>query len=337
MLSNKNILIVISFALVTAFNACKQDNSKDTDKESSDLTTATTSETLDTAFEVNLNNPLADEAITLRLNPPKGTVYWIETTASFTSDERMDTLRMKGNSSKWVKSKLVVKDNNEKQVIFEYMLTDERKNVKNDSMQLTYQYGKPNSNPDQEIDRKIEDCLINSPLTLKLDKFGTGSDVQGYEAILKKVKAIVGENMPDQLIASNLGSPTENVEYFFITYPEKALKIGDTWTQETPSIMQGVPITLYTTYTLADRKDGVAYINFTTAISVDKSKLPSDFAAEVDKIKFDAWIKGAGQINESTGFPIVMQVTQAMEVNDDYQGVKTHSKQSGTTTIRLIQ
>ena len=101
--------------------------------------------------------------------------------------------------------------------------------------------------------------------------------------------------------------------------------------------MQGVPITLYTTYTLADRKDGVAYINFTTAISVDKSKLPSDFAAEVDKIKFDAWIKGAGQINESTGFPIVMQVTQAMEVNDDYQGVKTHSKQSGTTTIRLIQ
>lgn len=337
MLSNKNILFAFSLVLITLFNACKKESTKDKDTESSNSTTESTSMNADTAFEINMDNPLADETITLRLNPPKGTVYWIETTASFTSDERIDTMRMKGSSTKWVKSKLTVKENQNDQVIFDYVLTDERKNIKNDSIQLVYQYGKSVSDPDQEINRKIEDCLMNSSLTLTLDKFGTDSNVEGYDAIIKKVKAIVGNDMPDQLIAANLGSPTENIEYFFINYPDRAIKIGDTWSKEMPSVLQGVPISLYTTYTLADRKDGVAYINFTTKVAVDKSKLPSDFAAEVDNIKFDAWMKGVGQINESTGFPIIMQVTQSMEANDDYQGVKTYSKQSGSTTVKLIQ
>ena len=337
MLSYKHLLLVCSIATCSMFTACKQETVKDTDKEHVDSLEALNGGPIDTAVAINMNSPNADESILLRLNPEKGATYTIETSASFFSDESMDTFRMRGNSTKWVKSTLLVKSNDADKVIFEYTLTDARKTVKSDSGTLNYAYGKAMADPNKDIDRKIEDCLMQSPLTLTLDKFGTGSDVDGYELILKKVKAIVGPNVPDQVIAANLGSPTENVEYLFITYPEQAVKIGDTWKNDLPSIMQGVPIILSTTYTLADRRDGVAYLNFETAISVDKSQLPAEMAAEVDNIKFNAWIKGTGQVDEKTGFPFLMQVKQSMEVRDSYQGVDTHSKQSGTTTIKLIK
>ena len=327
-------LLLIPVCLFSIFSACKQDQADDKDTQSADTADVQNG---DTAVAVNLNSPVADEEVLLRLKPAVGTVFIVENSSNFSSDETMDTLRIKASSTKWIKAKLVVKESTEELVKLEFTVTDARKTVKDDSGTLTYNYGKPMSNPDDETNRKIEDCLVNAPLTLLMSPKGESTDVEGYEKIIKKIKDIVGAQVPEQMIAANVGSPTDNLEYYFVNYPDNPVKIGDTWSFDAPSVLQGVPIILATTYTLADRKEGVAYINFNTVVSVDKSQLPPEMAAEVDKIKFNAGLNGTGQIDEATGWPIVMKVHQYMQVSDSYQGMSTSSKQDGNTTIRWVK
>ncbi|HMX03465.1 MAG TPA: DUF6263 family protein [Chitinophagales bacterium] len=329
------IAVVAGLMIAALFStSCNKSSSGDKDNQSADTIVAASN---DTAIAINLESPVADERVLLRFMPEEGKTIYIENNTTFASDESVDTMRIKANSTKYVKAKLVVKGKEKEGYAIDLTLVDVHKTVKDDSGTINYQYNKPMTNPEDEMDRKVEDCMVNSTLTLIMTEQGENIDVRGYEAIIKKVKAIVGAQVPDQYIAANIGSPTDNLEYFFISYPDSAVKIGDTWDVEVPSVMQGVPITLKTVFALADRRDGIAYINFNTVASVDKSKLPPEMAAEVDKIHFNAGVKGTGEIFENTGWPRLMKFTQYLDVSDSYQGHATSSKQTGVSTIRIVQ
>ena len=323
---------LLAAALFTT--SCKQSATDDKDKESADTTVVAQG---DTAVAVNLESPVAQEKVLLRFNPEIGKTIYVENNTTFTSDESFDTMRIKAVSNKYVKAKLVVKPKEKENFVIEMTLVDVSKSVKDDSGTISYQYNKPMEDPQDDMDRKIEDCMVNAPLTLLLSDKGENVDVRGYEAIIKKVKAIVGAQVPDQYIAANIGSPTDNLEYYFLSYPDSAVRIGESWDMEVPSVLQGVPILLKTVFTLADRREGIAYINFVTTARVDKSQLPPEMASEVDKIHFNAGVKGTGEIFEDTGWPRVMKFTQYLDVSDTYQGHATSSKQTGNSTIRILQ
>lgn len=323
---------LLAAALFTT--SCKQSATDDKDKESTDTTVVAQG---DTAVAVNLESPVALEKVLLRFNPEIGKTIYVENNTTFTSDESFDTMRIKAVSNKYVKAKLVVKPKEKENFVIEMTLVDVSKSVKDDSGTISYQYNKPMEDPQDDMDRKIEDCMVNTPLTLLMSDKGENVDVRGYEAIIKKVKAIVGAQVPDQYIAANIGSPTDNLEYYFLSYPDSAVRIGESWDMEVPSVLQGVPILLKTVFTLADRREGIAYINFVTTARVDKSQLPPEMASEVDKIHFNAGVKGTGEIFEDTGWPRVMKFTQYLDVSDTYQGHATSSKQTGNSTIRIVQ
>ena len=179
--------------------------------------------------------------------------------------------------------------------------------------------------------------MVNTPLTLFITTKGEGTDIQGYENIIKKVKAIVGADVPDEYIANSIGTPTDNLENYFVFYPDTAVKIGDTWNITTNSNLQGLPITLTNTYTLADRKDGIAFINFNTVVKIDKKQIPEDVVAQMANMQFSAFVKGTGQVDEKTGFPIIMRISQSMEMKDSFEGHSTVSKQSSSSVIRRME
>ena len=218
-----------------------------------------------------------------------------------------------------------------------FTLTDARKSIKDDSSSIEYTYGKALTDPAADVDRQIEDCMVNTPLTLFITSTGEGTDIQGYENIIQKVKAIVGADVPDEYIANSIGTPTDNLENYFVFYPDTAVKIGDTWNISTNSNLQGLPIILTNTYTLADRKDGIAFINFNTVVKIDKTQLPADVVAQMANMQFTAFVKGTGQIDEKTGFPIVMRISQSMDMKDSFEGHTTVSKQSSSSVIRRME
>ncbi len=331
------ILFCISIILMSVVS-CKQNTTGGKDVPGSADSSAVTSS--DTAVSINFSSPVADEKILLKFNPPVGNTYFITNNTTYTAFQSQDTIEMKANSTKYAKIKLRILSKDAGFFKLEFTVTDARKTVKDDSSLIEYQYGKALTDPKADLDRKIEDCMVNSPLVITINGKGEGTDVQGYDDILSKIKAIIkkemGTDVPDEYIASQVGTPTDNLENFFISYPDTAVKIGDTWEFSTPSVLQGVPIILTNHYILADRREGLAYVNFTTDIVIDKSQMPKEALDQMQNLKFSAYIKGTGEIDEKTGWPMTMKISQGMELSDEVQGIKAKTKQTSNGVLRSV-
>jgi len=335
LIRKKLVNSIIIFFLTSVLIACKNKSvSEIAETEKKDSIALAQN---DTAIVVNYDNKNANDKILLKFQPEIGKTYYVENNSNYTSFQSMDTMKMKATSVKYGKVKLQVMSLENEQYKITFTLTDARKSIKDDSSSIDYTYGKVLSDPAADVDRQIEDCMVNTPLTLFITTKGEGTDIQGYENIIQKVKAIVGADVPDEYIANSIGTPTDNLENYFVFYPDTAVKIGDTWNISTNSNLQGLPITLTNTYTLADRKDGIAFINFNTIVKIDKKQLPADVIAQMANMQFSAYVKGTGQIDEKTGFPIIMRISQGMDMKDSFEGHTTVSKQTSSSVIRRVE
>lgn len=298
----------------------------------------------DTSILINYSSPDADEKILIKFQPEIGKTYYVTNNSTYTSFQSRDTMKSTAVSKKYSKMKLSVLGIEKDQYKIEFTIVDARKSIKGDSISIDYTYGKALADPAADIDRKIEDCMVNTPLTIFMNSSGVGTDILGYEKIIEKVRAIIKaeapadfKEIPDQYIASQIGAPTDNLENFFIAYPDTAVKIGDTWHITNNTVLQGVPIILTNNYTLADRKDGILYINFNTDIIIDKKQIPENILSQMGNMKFTAYVKGTGEIEEKTGWPLIMKISQGMELSDSFDGHTESSKQTNTGIIRTTQ
>ncbi len=335
LIRKKLVNSIIFFLLCVIIVACNDKSVSD--KEATDKKGSLSLTQNDTAVVVNYNSDIANDKILLKFQPEIGKTYYVENNSNYTSFQSMDTMKMKATSIKYGKVKLQIMGLEKDQYKIGFTLTDARKSIKDDSSSIEYTYGKALTDPAADVDRQIEDCMVNTPLILFITSKGEGTDIQGYENIIQKVKAIVGADVPDEYIANSIGTPTDNLENYFVFYPDTAVKIGDTWNITTNSNLQGLPITLTNTYTLADRKDGIAFINFNTVVKIDKKQLPADVLTQMANMQFSAYVKGTGQIEEKTGFPIIMRVSQGMDMKDSFEGHTTVSKQTSSSVIRRVE
>lgn len=325
--------------IAVSFSACK--NGKTDDVAKKETTDSLGIAKSDTSIEINLENPVADQKVLLRFQPPASTTYFFNNNSSYTAIRRMDTLEMKALSSKYAKMKMNVTGVEKGNIKIDFSLMDVKKTIKDDSATVDYQYGKMMTDPGQDIDRQLEDCLVNSPITILMNEKGEAVDMQGYEAIIAKMKIILekatGKSVPDEYIEQQMSLPTENIDNLFIVFPDTAVSIGETWQYVANSALQGMPIIITSKYTLADRKDGIAYINLSSVVSIDKSQLTKEILDQMVNLKVTSYMNGTIQIDEKTGWPQHMKLSQLVEIKDSYQGQSTYSKETGNTTISLIK
>lgn len=325
--------------IIASFSACKNRNSTEEPKKAAADSLGISH--ADTAISINLENPVASQKILLRFQPPVSSTYYFNNNSSYTATRRMDTLEMKALSSKFVKMKMTVESIEKGNTKINFVLLDVKKTIKDDSATVNYQSGQAMTDPGQDIDRQLEDCLVNSPIILSMNEKGEVADMQGYENIIAKMKTILekatGKSVPDEYIAQQMSLPTENIDNLFIVFPDTAVQIGETWQYVANSALQGMPIVITSKYTLADRKDGIAYINLSAAISIDKSQLTKEILDQMTNLKVTSYMNGTLQVDEKTGWPQQMKLSQFVEIKDSYQGQSTYSKETGSTTISLIR
>jgi len=331
---------LLFFSAMIFFGSCKNDDAgKTTTPENKDTLSTNV---LDTAVQINLSSPEANEKVLFRFQPEIGKTYYFNNSSKYTAIRKMDTMEMKATSSKNVKMKMTVLNMDaQKNYHLEFMITDAKKTIQDDSSKLDYQYGRAMPDKDQDVDRQIEDCLVNSPVMLVMNVSGEAIDMTGYELIIKKMKVIMqaatGQEVPDEYIAQQMSLPTENIENLFIAFPDTAMKIGESWSYTANSMLQGVPILITNKYTFADRKDGMAWFNLASVIAIDKDQLPKEIVAQMAGLKVNSSMKGTILIDEKTGWPQQMNLNQNVEIRDEYQGVTTYSKETGNTVITLTK
>lgn len=127
------------------------------------------------------------------------------------------------------------------------------------------------------------------------------------------IKEIQGADLPDELE----GLFGEMVGNQFLTYPDKPVGIGDSWTKQVS--MSGLVIDV--TSILSDRKNGIAFIDVDCIIKSDES-----FESGESKI-YDISGKQTGKlvVEEVTGFPLhtefVQEFSGKVKIEDESQAM----------------
>nr|MBA3469462.1 hypothetical protein [Herpetosiphonaceae bacterium] len=182
---------------------------------------------------------------------------------------------------------------------------------------VKYDSANPDANQNAEQIAPIYDKIIGQTISVQFAPTGEAKSVEGFDAIIDSMMESMPEgpmreqfrqsmsDMFEQSITGNSG----NLAYF----PGQAIKVGDSWPQKTSMSTTIFNIELDTTYTLKERKDGIATIETVSAGTF----LPGE-SSEIMGMQMNFNMQG-GQtgtlaVDEATGW------TTRSEIQQNYAG-----------------
>lgn len=121
---------------------------------------------------------------------------------------------------------------------------------------------------------------------------GVFDNIPGGEQMAAQFESQFGENAIKSALSQTLG--------FF---PDKPVKIGDTWVKNTTSEM-GMKLDLQTTYKLKERKNGIAIIEFVSDAKTDPKEAPLEMMGMTMSYDIKGTMKGTIIVDEKTGWAI---------------------------------
>ena len=205
----------------------------------------------------------------------------------------------------------------ETHVQFTYM--DFTFSVSSAMMNSKYDSKKPTENP-SEMDKmfgKMFSTLIDKPFTAVFAPDGSVKSITGMEAIIKnmldavssdgQMAAQVGAQMSQQF---NDEAMKNMFGQSFNFYPEKAVKIGDSWDMKNSISVGGMNVNINANNTLKEIKTNMATIGLTGDIDMDM---------EVGKLTGKQ--TGTMTIDSATGIPITSEISQNMSGSIKAQGM----------------
>jgi len=164
-------------------------------------------------------------------------------------------------------------------------------------------------------------ALVGQGFTMKILPTGHVKEITGVDQMMNKmIAALEIPDGPQKTMVRNQLSAmfgdealTEMMENMMAIYPEGPVGIGDSWNKKV-SITKGFPMTLDTTYTLKERKDGVATVAVTSKVSSNPQAPPMEMGFM--KIRYD--LKGTQtgtlRMDEANGW------TDAATLSQNFSG-----------------
>lgn len=162
---------------------------------------------------------------------------------------------------------------------------------------------------EQNEESKIFRDIINKPFSMIVSPEGKVLKVEGFENIDKS-----GTLKADDM--------KQSMETSFNIYPDKPVKVGDTWKKEANMNMQMFKMNISTTYTLKAVKDNVATINLNSEIAMS----PDAGQNEVMKMNISGTQKGDLEVDMNTGMPLKGNIIQDITGEIEAQGKKMPMK-----------
>lgn len=332
LLNNLSAYLVIN--LVFFFVSCKRNASE----TQNNLETDSTSLSVDSSTLINEDTSLAlisDTAdFMFQFNPHVGKTYSvynssISTITSTAPDGSKQVLKTEDevNLSLLIKEKKA--DGN---FLIELIQKNARQLMQIGDEKQEYVSGKPMSDPQADIDRKLLDCMINVPLMLTMNGKAEIEETKGLDVIKNKMSKVLGDSVPAEQIP--VADPSEAVGNLFLTFPEEAVNTGSTWEKSLPSAVQGLPILVHNTYTITERDSGIAYIKFNSKISLNKKEIPAEYLPQIEGLTLSGTVSGTMQVEERSGWTKDASATQNITIAREVQGQKVSTKINGSISVK---
>lgn len=160
-------------------------------------------------------------------------------------------------------------------------------------------------------------ALLGQSFSIVLLPNGKIRDIQGIDEIIKglidqfrpldeaaraSIEKSISEQINDEAIKKMMSQVTD-------IYPDKPVGIGDSWSREV-SIYSRLPMILAINFTLKARKSGVAIIEVRSVAKTNPKSEPFEMEGVKLRCNVSGNMKGTMEIEESTGWPIRLRLTE---------------------------
>ncbi|MEX2214289.1 MAG: DUF6263 family protein [Phycisphaeraceae bacterium] len=163
-------------------------------------------------------------------------------------------------------------------------------------------------------------ALVAGELTLKMKPDGSTTSVEGVDAIAEKAAGNVAGLNIDQL-KTQIRAMVKSFEQMGGAYPKVPVDIGDSWISEMEMTTDpNLPMKIKATYTLHNRKDGVAIIKLDGTIT-SQADLKGSVKGDMHMDEKTGWITGgemaitlAGKVVDPTAGPVQVDMTSTVKI-----------------------
>ena len=177
---------------------------------------------------------------------------------------------------------------------------------------VRYDSANPSANQNAEAYAAIYAPIIGQPIAMQFAPNGEVTNITGLEAI---IEASLGKSPAGPQREQLRQMMTDNVKQSLINdsgnlvFPNQPIQVGASWPQKNTLSNSLFTMAMDTTYTLTERKDGIA----TIAVKAIGTLLPGQPARMMGmekKLTMQGDETGTVSINEATGWPIRTQIQQ---------------------------
>ncbi len=170
------------------------------------------------------------------------------------------------------------------------------------------------NNPAKMMERM--NTLIGKTFDIKLNSAGEVLLTKGEDDMFKGLFEGMpnGEAMETQIEAQfGANNVASGLQYLTGFYPKEAVKVGSTWVKETTK-KGTLPMLSTTTYTLKERKNGIAIIDFSSKLSNDPNAEATEMMGMAVTYDVGGTQTGTIKVDEKTGW------ANRTDINQDIQG-----------------
>jgi len=229
-----------------------------------------------------------------------------------------------------------IKNKTAQEIHVHFTYSDFKFLVSSSMMNSSYDSKKPTENP-SEIDRmlgKMFSALIDKPFTVIFAPDGSVKSVTGMEAVIKNMLDAVsgdgqlGAQMGAQMSQQFNDESMKNMfGQSFNFYPDKAVKIGDSWDMKNSILMNSMNLNINSNNTLKGINSNMATI-----------EVAGDIDMDVEGSKLTGKQTGTMTIDTATGMPTTSDISQNMSGSIKAQGMEIQMEMitKTKTTAKVI-
>ena len=216
---------------------------------------------------------VANAQIKPTFNPAKGEKYTYRLTTDQKSLISAGGQEMAVSTYTEMLTEMNIKEKNNNEITLEFFYREIVMTVSNPMMNFKIDT-KNKAGHTSDVEKNganIFDCIVGKPLQLVINPDGTIKSITGYDAIIDDMKKITSALSAMEQQMSNMFTQSFNEETMKTTfeqtykiYPDKEIKVGDSWSIDYEYTIMGMSNNVKKTFTLKSVTNDIALLGLTT-------------------------------------------------------------------------
>jgi len=277
---------------------------------------------------------LSQSQIRIAFNPEKGTTY----TYRFITDEKTNQSAGGQETTTGYRLEFVIdmsiKNRNSDEIYADYIFKEI--DMSFSSPMMSFKIDSKNKVGNSSDMNKFFDCLIGKSLQIVVSPDGSVKTITGFQPIMEDIQKVIGSaNDTDKQITGMFIQMSfhefafkTGFEQSFKMYPDKEIKVGDSWSIDNSISVSTITNSIINTYTLKSISEDIALIDLTVASLMKNERLNRELKEEQ---------KGEIKLNTRTGLPIQSTLVGNSSTILNVQGTDMKSEKTKKITVSLLQ